>query len=115
MPNRVLAPEAYCGYFEVPLDWNDPSAGKGRLAVMKIPATRPAERKGVLFTQPGAVSGDGLWWLLGRAQVTMNYLVNGTYDLVSWDIRGTPNSEDFSTFPELQTMYVRVPLPAHHL
>jgi len=40
-----------CGSFEMPLDWHNPSAGYGRLPVMKVNAT--GERKGVLFAHPG--------------------------------------------------------------
>ncbi|CAL1712715.1 unnamed protein product [Somion occarium] len=87
-----LVPKAVCGHFEVLLDWHNPSAGKGRLAVIKYNAT--GERKGVLFTHAGLVPGDGRGWLVERSEVMMDYLVNGSYDLVTWDLRGTPLRRD---------------------
>ena len=41
-----------CGYFEVPLDWANESAGKARLAVVKYGATN-SPRKGALLFNPG--------------------------------------------------------------
>ncbi|KAK7690371.1 hypothetical protein QCA50_007028 [Cerrena zonata] len=103
---NIVGPlNASCGHFEVPLDWNDPSAGKGRLAVIKYHATRPAaERKGVLFTHPGGAAGDAMGWLIARSEVMMNLLVNGTYDLVSWDIRGTPTRNEHIMLHEYSTI-----------
>ena len=44
-----------CGYYEVPLDWANPSSGKARLAVAKYGATN-TPRKGVLLSNPGSPS-----------------------------------------------------------
>ncbi len=43
-----------CGFFEVPLDYHDASAGTARLAVVKASAT--GERRGSLFFNPGSCS-----------------------------------------------------------
>ncbi len=40
-----------CGFLEVPLDYQDPSIGRARLAIVKANAT--GERRGSLFFNPG--------------------------------------------------------------
>ena len=42
-----------CGFFEIPLDYNDASAGTGRLAVSKLNATA-SPSLGTLYTLQGA-------------------------------------------------------------
>lgn len=44
-----------CGFYEVPLDYQDSSKGKARLAVAKYAATA-SEKLGTLFTNPGELS-----------------------------------------------------------
>ena len=47
-----------------------------------------------------------------RGEIMMESLVNGTYDIVSWNIRGMLNPSFYSTIsPELSTMYVWAPIP----
>ena len=42
----------------------------------------------------------------------MESLVNGTYDIVSWNTRGMLNPSFYSMVsPELSTMYVWAPIP----
>ena len=43
-----------CGYYEVPLDYANETAGNAKLAVVKYPAT--GERVGTLFVNPGLSS-----------------------------------------------------------
>ncbi|KAI0633182.1 TAP-like protein-domain-containing protein [Trametes polyzona] len=74
-----------CGFFEVPLDYHDPSAGKGRLAVAKINAT--GKRLGSLFVNPGGPGGSGLDTLNTEGDL-LTPLTGGLYDIVSWDPRG---------------------------
>ena len=50
-PSLVANPSLSCGFFEIPLDYHDSSAGKGRLAVIKANAT--GERRGTFFVNPG--------------------------------------------------------------
>jgi len=45
-------PNIQCGFFDVPLDWNNTSLGIGRIAVAKYSAT--GTKAGTLFTNPGA-------------------------------------------------------------
>ncbi|KAI0743130.1 alpha/beta-hydrolase [Daedaleopsis nitida] len=84
IPNSTLT----CGFFDIPLDYHDPSAGKGRIAVVKANAT--GTRQGTFFYNPGGPGGSGL--SEGLADVaTTNFILNltgGNYDIVSWDPRG---------------------------
>ncbi len=50
-PSVVNDTSLSCGYFDVPLDYQDPSVGNARLAVVKINAT--GERRGTVFFNPG--------------------------------------------------------------
>ena len=43
-----------CGYYEVPLDYTDETAGNAKLAVVKYPAS--GERVGTLLVNPGLSS-----------------------------------------------------------
>ena len=47
-------PNLSCGYYEVPMDYFDPAAGKALLAVAKYQATVP-NKKGTLFVNPGRI------------------------------------------------------------
>lgn len=44
-------PTLSCGFMDVPLDYHDPSAGYGHLAVIKANAT--GERRGTVLLNPG--------------------------------------------------------------
>ena len=46
-------PNFQCGYFEVPMDYHDGSAGTARLAVIKYVAT--VEKLGTIFFNPGEI------------------------------------------------------------
>ena len=47
----VPDPSLACAFFDVPLDYNDPSVGNARLAIIKANAT--GERRGTVFFNPG--------------------------------------------------------------
>ena len=47
-------PNLTCGYYEVPMDYFNSTAGKARLAVVKYQATVP-NKKGTLFLNPGTI------------------------------------------------------------
>ncbi|EJF61455.1 alpha/beta-hydrolase [Dichomitus squalens LYAD-421 SS1] len=84
-PSVVSNPALSCGFFDIPLDYHDPAAGRGRLAVIKANATGP--RRGTVFFNPGGPGGSGLEALDADAAV-LGGLTGGVYDIVSWDPRG---------------------------
>ncbi|KAI0743131.1 TAP-like protein-domain-containing protein [Daedaleopsis nitida] len=78
-----------CGFLEVPIDYHDPSAGNGRVAVVKANAT--GERLGTVFVNPGGPGVSGVDSLAGIAPILFDY-TGGGYDVVSWDPRGVGSS-----------------------
>ncbi|KAG8736010.1 hypothetical protein FRC10_009883, partial [Ceratobasidium sp. 414] len=73
--------------FEVPLDYQNESAGKASLAVARYPATKQP-KIGTLFLNTG-----GPELILGGNGDKIMETVSGQYDLVSWDPRGVGLSE----------------------
>ncbi|KAI0651007.1 TAP-like protein-domain-containing protein [Trametes meyenii] len=84
-PTVIQNPSLSCGFFDVPLDYHDPSVGHGRLALAKINAT--GTRHGTIFLNPGGPGGSGLQ-VLNATSATLLALTGGNYDIVSWDPRG---------------------------
>ncbi|PIL25656.1 hypothetical protein GSI_11406 [Ganoderma sinense ZZ0214-1] len=84
-PSLVANPSLTCGFFEIPLDYHDSSAGKGRLAVIKANAT--GDRRGTFFVNPGGPGVSGLQ-ALDETSELLRAQVGGGYDIVSWDPRG---------------------------
>ncbi|KAF9793484.1 hypothetical protein BJ322DRAFT_132608 [Thelephora terrestris] len=81
-------PSFQCGYLEVPMDYHDSSAGNARLAVTKYAAT--ANKLGSIFFNPGGPGSSGIE-TFGQG---FSKVLQGAYDIVSWDLRGVGN-----TFP----------------
>ncbi|KAI9058621.1 hypothetical protein FKP32DRAFT_1680355 [Trametes sanguinea] len=81
----VQDPSISCSFITVPLDYHDPRAGYGRIAVARINAT--SERLGTIFLNPGGPGGSGLD-ALNTAAVELVALSGGHYDIVSWDPHG---------------------------
>ena len=52
-PSVFDNPAVSCGFFEVPLDYNDTSVGTAKLALAKVNATLEP-RMGTVFFNPGA-------------------------------------------------------------
>ncbi len=61
-PSVITNPALSCSFFEIPLDYHDPSIGYGRLALAKLNATQ--DRLGTVFLNPGMLSCLHQWRLL---------------------------------------------------
>ncbi|KAI0669578.1 hypothetical protein C8Q78DRAFT_1080286 [Trametes maxima] len=90
--NKVLDPRLRCGLFDVPLDWQNPELGNGRIFYIRFPASQSATRKGTIFIDSGhpvAVIEDlsSRQWLYDHGENLHND-TNGEYDIVAWDARG---------------------------
>ncbi|PIL25655.1 hypothetical protein GSI_11405 [Ganoderma sinense ZZ0214-1] len=83
--SSITNPAILCSFFEIPLDYYDPEAGTGRLALAKLNATQ--ERRGSVFFNPGGPGGSGLEALDSNGE-TLLEVTGGFYDIVSWDPRG---------------------------
>ncbi|KAI4519163.1 alpha/beta-hydrolase [Schizophyllum commune Loenen D] len=75
-----------CGYYEVPLDYANETAGTTKLAVVKYPATE--DRVGTLFVNPGGPGNSGVAFIVEYG-ANLSAITGGNYDLVSWDPRGS--------------------------
>src|SRR5262245_24488133 len=80
-----------CGAVEVPLRYDDPSAGTVKLALTRHPATDQSTRIGSLFVNPGGPGGSGI--------ESVHFLVEelpedirARFDLVGFDPRGVGQS-----------------------
>ncbi|MER5890188.1 alpha/beta fold hydrolase [Streptomyces sp. NPDC001941] len=75
-----------CGQLEVPVDWSDPGGAKINLAVARLKATDPAQRKGVLMWGPGGpgLQGASIIGVYDRFSKD----VAAAYDVIGYDSRG---------------------------
>ncbi|KAH7093917.1 TAP-like protein-domain-containing protein [Auriculariales sp. MPI-PUGE-AT-0066] len=87
-----------CGRLDVPLDYHDRSKGTVSLALARVPATSPTQtRAGILFLNPGGPGGSGVN-LIYRKGETLHQLLDGRYDILSWDPRGVNGSDPLRCF-----------------
>ncbi|KAI0767186.1 hypothetical protein C8Q74DRAFT_937733 [Fomes fomentarius] len=89
----LLDGDYQCGLLEVPLDYHNHAAGKGRVYYARLPASSEVTRKGTIFINPGFQIAsvpllDGPTWLSKHGDVVRNR-TNGEYDIVAWYPRGT--------------------------
>jgi pimeloyl-ACP methyl ester carboxylesterase len=77
-----------CARIAVPLDWKDPSGHTISLAVIRHLASKPAERIGTLFINPGGPGDTGVGLVQGDP-AGIDAIGGGRFDVVSWDPRGT--------------------------
>ncbi|KAF7304321.1 Abhydrolase-4 domain-containing protein [Mycena chlorophos] len=83
-------PEFLCGSIEVPLDYDDPSAGKTPIYLTNLPAT--AERQGIIITHYGGPGGSGVDASFPTARGIRN-VTGGHHDIISFDQRGQGRAE----------------------
>lgn len=76
---------------EVPLDYDDPSAGTIELAVARRPARDPDRRIGPLLMNPGGPGASGVE-LVGLIGFLLPSDLLDRFDLVGWDPRGVGRS-----------------------
>jgi pimeloyl-ACP methyl ester carboxylesterase len=79
-----------CGSVTVPLDYSNPSADSIKIALIRKPATEPANRIGSLLTNPGGPGASGIDYLRSAAR-SMSSL-NRRFDLIGFDPRGIARS-----------------------
>src|SRR5262245_30201096 len=53
-----------CGTVKVPLDYSNPGVGAVSIAVVRLPATDPANKIGSIFFNPGGPGGSGVEFVL---------------------------------------------------
>lgn len=91
-PEGVAAPRLECSTLEVPLDHRDPGGERIEIAVSRLAAESPAERRGVLLTNPGGPGGGGLGYPALLAGSGLPREVLDSYDVIGFDPRGVGRS-----------------------
>jgi pimeloyl-ACP methyl ester carboxylesterase len=81
----------------VPLDWDRPDGRTISLALVRHLASRPGERIGTLFINPGGPGDTGVGLVRGDP-TGVDAFGGGRFDVVSWDPRGTNGSTRVSCF-----------------
>ncbi|KIY45111.1 hypothetical protein FISHEDRAFT_76953 [Fistulina hepatica ATCC 64428] len=75
-----------CALFDIPLDWNDLSAGHGQLALIRLPALGGSSL-GTIFTNPGGPGKSGLEHVVVHGRHLAD-ISGGLYHIVGFDPRG---------------------------
>jgi pimeloyl-ACP methyl ester carboxylesterase len=83
--------EFECARLRVPLDYRHPRGDTIELALLKVPAGRPAARIGSLVVNPGGPGVPGTSYAAQAAQAFREPLL-ARYDAVGFDPRGTGHS-----------------------
>lgn len=86
-------PALQCAMLEVPLDHSRPGGRTIKIAVNRLPATAPKERRqGPMLLNPGGPGISGLWmasWIPSQLPPD----VAAAYDWIGFDLRGSQHSE----------------------
>lgn len=86
-----------CATVPVPMDWGAPDGEQIELAVARHPASRPEQRIGTIFMNPGGPGDTGVGLLRGGGD-EFDLWGGGRFDLISWDPRGTYASSPVHCF-----------------
>ena len=82
-----------CGTVSVPIDYAHPANGSMRLALIRLPATDPAQRIGDLLTDPGGPGDSGVTFLRQAGQTLFSAELRASFDIVGFDPRGVGASQ----------------------
>jgi pimeloyl-ACP methyl ester carboxylesterase/flavin reductase (DIM6/NTAB) family NADH-FMN oxidoreductase RutF len=83
----ACGPQLECASVPVPLDWARPNGPRIALAVARHLASRPEQRIGSLFVDPGGPGDSGVAMVAERGEA-LDAMTGGRGDVVGWDIRG---------------------------
>jgi pimeloyl-ACP methyl ester carboxylesterase len=86
-----------CARIRVPLDWDHPNGRTISLALIRHLASKPGERIGTLFMNPGGPGLSGVATVQGDP-AGFDAFGGGRFDVVSWDPRGTNASTRVQCF-----------------
>jgi pimeloyl-ACP methyl ester carboxylesterase len=107
----AIDPRQTCGTLRVPLDYRRPGGRQISVTVSRIPATDPAQRRGVLLMNPGGPGGQGLT-MPSEAQATVSKPVLAGYDLIGFDPRGVSRSTPVTCGLTAAQLTLPLPYPA---
>lgn len=101
-------PQLQCARMDVPLDYADPGGEQVQLTVSKLPARKPAQRRGSLLVNPGGPGGGGVAFS-GKLGEDLPPEVLDTHDLIGFDTRNTEHSTPITCVDP--ATYWKNPLP----
>lgn len=81
-----------CATLSVPLDYSNPAAGTIPLALIRLPASDPANRDRSVVVNPGGPGASGIDFLR-QGYTTFSTNLRAHFDLVSFDPRGVGRSD----------------------
>lgn len=81
-----------CATVQVPLDYRKPFGAKTELAVARILAADTKNKIGTLFLNPGGPGASGVDLVFNGFGDYLNEVLQGRFDIVGWDPRGTGES-----------------------
>ena len=87
-----------CATVQVPLDYNNPGAASIGIAIVRLPASDPANKIGSLFFNPGGPGGSGVDFLLFAGPFLYTDEVRARFDLIGFDPRGIARSTALRCF-----------------
>ena len=87
-----------CATVQVPLDYSNPGAASIGIAVVRLPASDPANKIGSLFFNPGGPGGSGVDFLLFAGPFLYTDEVRARFDLIGFDPRGIARSTALRCF-----------------
>ncbi|MCX4094966.1 alpha/beta fold hydrolase [Nocardia sp. alder85J] len=94
---------AQCAGVVVPLDYRRPGGRTVTVAISRLTATDPAQRRGMLLSNPGGPGASGLRMMANFAPV-FSPEVRARYDLIGMDPRGIGRSDRMECALPLPTM-----------
>jgi pimeloyl-ACP methyl ester carboxylesterase len=101
-----------CSTLDVPLDYRTPDGRKIEIAISRLASKNPAQRRGVLLTNPGGPGIAGLDYPGLLALVGLPKQVLDSYDVIGIDPRGighsTPVSCDLTTAQRSRGLLAKV-------
>lgn len=116
-PETITAPRLQCATLEVPLDYRHPDGRRIDLTISRLPSEKPAQRRGVLLTNPGGPGGGGLSYPADLAASGLPQAVLDSYDVIGLDPRGigesTPVTCDLTQEQQQGGNFAPIPRYAH--
>ena len=97
-PEAARSKQFQCATVPVPLDWDHPNGKQIELAVIRHLASRPQQRIGSMFVNPGGPGQSGFDLVRDSGQPTSTSGARGRFDVVGWDPRGTNRSSPVECF-----------------
>lgn len=101
-----------CTTAKAPMDWANPSPETDiELALVRQPATKPSQRLGSLFTNPGGPGASGFDFVYDSVDFAASEDLQAAFDIVGWDPRGVGRSAPVTCYdgPQLDEFIYGIP------